>query len=126
MSLAQLFYAKETFRERVRQWRQACFRNASRLSRSSRDSRLTHHPSQFSLEALEPRVLLSATPTEAVACRRGPASWPVRSVLNALVRCAMALAVAMPIYAPYAVIEAVYIGIPDFDGGVAPSPHLPL
>ena len=26
MSLAQLFYFKETFRQRVRTWRQACFR----------------------------------------------------------------------------------------------------
>ena len=26
MSLAQLFFMKETFRESVRRWRQACFR----------------------------------------------------------------------------------------------------
>jgi|CXWL01.1.fsa_nt_gi hypothetical protein len=74
MSLAKLFYLKETFRERVRRWRQACFRyqSTSHVSRrSSLDrpdvSRFTSHASRFLLEALEPRVLLSATPTEVVA-----------------------------------------------------------
>src|SRR5690242_14361664 len=56
MSLAQLFYTKETFRERVRKWRHACFRRRRELSRERR----------FALEALEPRLLLSATPTEVV------------------------------------------------------------
>ena len=57
MSLAQLFFLKETFREQVRQWRQACFRKRVHMRREQR----------FTLEALEPRVLLSATPTELVA-----------------------------------------------------------
>ena len=52
MSLAKLFYMKETFRERVRQWRQACFRKRSQARREQR----------FTLEALEPRLLLSAAP----------------------------------------------------------------
>jgi hypothetical protein len=56
MSLAQLFYLKETFRNRVRQWRHACF------SRQAQSSALrTEH---FTLEILEPRLLLSATPTD--------------------------------------------------------------
>jgi len=54
MSLANLFYLKETFRENVRRWRQACFRHCARAG----------HEPRFTLEALEPRVLLSATPTE--------------------------------------------------------------
>ena len=52
MSLAQLFYMKETFRESVRRWRQVCFRKRSHARREQR----------FILEALEPRVLLSGTP----------------------------------------------------------------
>ena len=41
----------------MRQWRQACFRKRVHMRREQR----------FTLEALEPRVLLSATPTELVA-----------------------------------------------------------
>jgi len=73
MSLAQLFFMKETFREQVRRWRQACFRKRSALSTqhsafgSSHPSRLTSLASRFTLEALEPRLLLSATPTEVVS-----------------------------------------------------------
>ena len=46
MSLAQLFFMKETFRESVRRWRQACFRRKSQVSREQR----------FMLEQLEPRA----------------------------------------------------------------------
>src|ERR1051326_8857314 len=56
MSLATLFYLKETFRSHVRQWQQACWRRRTQLKRAPR----------FTLETLEPRVLLSATPTEVV------------------------------------------------------------
>jgi RHS repeat-associated protein len=73
MSLAQLFFMKETFRERVRRWRRACFRqrSASLVSRrSSLDcsdiSRFTFHASRFLLETLEPRLLLSVTPTDII------------------------------------------------------------
>ena len=68
MSLAKLFYLKETFRESIRLWRQACFRQRSH------PSRITHHAShptslasRFTLEALEPRLLLSASSMEVVA-----------------------------------------------------------
>ena len=72
MSLATLFYLKETFRARVRHWRQTCFRR--RLTPSFRSSPLptSHSPltrhtaSLFTLESLEPRLLLSATPTEVI------------------------------------------------------------
>ena len=57
MSLAKLFYMKETLRERVRQWRHACFRKRAYARRTER----------FTLEPLEARVLLSATPTEVIA-----------------------------------------------------------
>jgi hypothetical protein len=57
MSLANLFYLKETFRENMRRWRRACFRQRVRARREK----------YFALEALEPRVLLSATPTDVVA-----------------------------------------------------------
>lgn len=56
MSLAKLFYMKETFRESVRRWRHACFRRRSQVRREHR----------FAFEALEPRLLLSATPAEVV------------------------------------------------------------
>lgn len=56
MSLAKLFYMKETFRESVRRWRQACFRKRSHVRREQR----------FVLEALEQRVLLAATPAALV------------------------------------------------------------
>jgi|CXWL01.1.fsa_nt_gi RHS repeat-associated protein len=74
MSLAKLFYLKETFRESVRRWQQAGFRRRTTSlapGRSSLDSpdvsRFTLHASRFWLEALEPRLLLSATLTEVVA-----------------------------------------------------------
>ncbi len=57
MSLAQLFFMKETFRERVRCWRQDRFRKRTHVPREHR----------FTLEPLEPRLLLSATPIEVVA-----------------------------------------------------------
>src|SRR5690349_13909167 len=60
MTLAHLFYVKETFRERVRKWRHASFRQRTQLRRERR----------FALEALEPRVLLSATPNEAVTAQQ--------------------------------------------------------
>lgn len=50
MSLAQLFYFKETFRQRVRQWRQGCFTPRKRQQR------------ELIFEQLEPRLLLSITP----------------------------------------------------------------
>ncbi len=50
MSLAELFYCREAIRTRVKRWQ--------RKRRPSRQ--------QFSLEALEPRLLLSATPTEII------------------------------------------------------------
>jgi len=53
MSLAQLFYLKETFRERVRRWRRACFQRRAQPSVLS--------PQHFTLESLEPRLLLSVT-----------------------------------------------------------------
>jgi len=52
MSLAKLFYMKETFRASVRRWRQACFRKRTHARREQR----------FTLEALEPRLLLDASP----------------------------------------------------------------
>jgi len=55
MSLAQLFYFKETFRQRVRKWRQACF--SPRKRRRER---------RFVLEQLEQRILLDAVPTGTV------------------------------------------------------------
>ncbi|TKB72677.1 MAG: LEPR-XLL domain-containing protein, partial [Nitrospira sp.] len=58
MSLAKLFYMKETFRESVRRWRQACFRRRTQHS--------ALRTQNFQLEALEPRLLLSATPTEII------------------------------------------------------------
>jgi hypothetical protein len=57
MSLAKLFYVKETFRSHVRQWQHAYFHRRRQVRRERR----------FALEALEPRLLLSATPTEVVA-----------------------------------------------------------
>ena len=68
MSLAQLFFMKETFRESVRHWRQSCFRQRSNSSPVTHHaSCLTSLASRFTLEALEPRLLLSATPTEVIA-----------------------------------------------------------
>jgi|CXWL01.1.fsa_nt_gi hypothetical protein len=68
MSLAQLFFMKETFRESVRRWRQACFRQRSNSSPvTHHPSRLTSLASRFTLEMLEPRLLLSATPIEVVS-----------------------------------------------------------
>src|SRR5690348_12009243 len=60
MSLATLFYLKETFRSHVRQWRCAHFRRRDQLKRAPR----------FTVEALEPRVLLSATPSELVTTQQ--------------------------------------------------------
>ncbi len=60
MSLAKLFYLKETFRESVRRWRQGCFRKRSHARREQR----------FVLEALEPRVMLSATSTEVITTQQ--------------------------------------------------------
>jgi len=51
MSLAKLFYLKETFRERVRRWRRACFQRRVQSS--------VLRTQNFTLESLEPRVLLS-------------------------------------------------------------------
>ena len=89
MSLAQLFFMKETFRERVRRWRQACFRyqSTSHVSRrSSLDcpdvSRFTFHASRFLLEALEPRVLLSGTPDLVVTDLQAPTSAAVSSQMQ--------------------------------------------
>ena len=61
MSLAQLFYCREAIRNRVQRWRGA------RLRRHVDPSPITYHPSHFFLEALEPRLLLSATPADMVA-----------------------------------------------------------
>ena len=70
MSLAKLFYMKETFRENVRRWRQACFRQRSNSSPVTHHaSYLTSLASRFTLETLEPRLLLSATPTEVTAAQ---------------------------------------------------------
>jgi hypothetical protein len=75
MSLAQLFYLKETFRERMRRWRRRGLRDRTSFvtrqsaggwnsARSAQHSGLsTQH---FTLEPLEPRLLLSATPIEAI------------------------------------------------------------
>jgi nitrous oxidase accessory protein NosD len=52
MSLAQLFYCREAIRSRVKRWRE-------RRPRTTRN--------RFMFEALEPRLLLSATPTEIIA-----------------------------------------------------------
>lgn len=74
MSLAQLFYIKETFRERYRQWRQSCFRRRMQASQANRQSAgeaysapspqrtalFPSHESRFTLESLEPRIMLSA------------------------------------------------------------------
>ena len=62
MSLAQLFFMKETFRERVRHWRQACFRRRLTPSIGSDSALAKRVASRFTLEALEPRLLLSGTP----------------------------------------------------------------
>ena len=59
MSLAQLFFMKETFREQVRRWRKTCL-----LHHAQRSTFITQG---FLLEPLEPRLLLSATPMEVVA-----------------------------------------------------------
>lgn len=64
MSLATLFYMKETFRESVRRWRQACFRQRVACHSTIPHSTLSKSASRFLLEALEPRLLLSATPIE--------------------------------------------------------------
>jgi len=48
MSLAQLFYLKETFRTRVREWRQACFRSCSKTSTVNRQSSIGTQPSVLS------------------------------------------------------------------------------
>jgi hypothetical protein len=50
---------KETFREQVRHWRQTCFRRRAQPS--------ALRSQHFLIEALEPRLLLSATPTEVIA-----------------------------------------------------------
>ncbi|MGE0642374.1 MAG: Ig-like domain-containing protein [Nitrospira sp.] len=66
MSLAQLFYLRETFREHVRQWRLACFRQqAHHAARTTQSSVLSTQ--NFTLEPLEPRFLLSAAPAEILA-----------------------------------------------------------
>jgi len=89
MSLAQLFYLKETFRENLRRWRfrhrtpvlsfvegpvpsnveGSCVTRHSVLSPECsvlRPQFSALNPQSFQLEVLEPRVLLSATPTEAL------------------------------------------------------------
>ena len=55
MSLAELFYCREALRTRVKRWHSK--RQPSRQ--------------QFMLEALEPRLLLSATPAEIVVNQEG-------------------------------------------------------
>ena len=78
MSLAQLFYFKETFRQRVRKWRQACFRthvarhdtSFGGFANSSfhiPHSTFSKSASRFQLEALEPRLLMSVAPEPGLA-----------------------------------------------------------
>ena len=64
MSLAQLFFMKETFRASVRRWRQACFQRRTQHS--------ALRTQNFQFEALEPRLLLSATPTEIITPQELP------------------------------------------------------
>ncbi|MBI5830085.1 MAG: cadherin repeat domain-containing protein, partial [Chloroflexi bacterium] len=59
MSLAQLFYLKENVRQRVRQWKAQHRAWRKRTWRSPRQ-----RARSFSIEPLESRVLLSATPVE--------------------------------------------------------------
>ena len=66
MSLATLFYMKETFRESVRRWRQAGFRRRTQHARPEPSRRAAPSTQNFQLEALEPRLLLSGTPTEII------------------------------------------------------------
>src|SRR6187455_797152 len=58
MSLAQLFGLKETFRQRVKRAR----RDWLSSRRQSTAKRRRTHLSHFTLEMLEPRILLSAAP----------------------------------------------------------------
>jgi len=67
MSLAELFGLKETWRQRVRRTRRDWFR--SRPQVSSKRSRA--HLSRFTLEMLEPRLLLNAAPVIEAAERNG-------------------------------------------------------
>jgi hypothetical protein len=85
MSLAELFAMKETFRQQIHRWRR------SRLRRRSQHSVLsTQH---FLFESLEPRLLLSATPTEVVAPEEAlgtqaevtPSADPVLTIADATV-----------------------------------------
>ena len=71
MSLAQLFYLKETFRKNLRRgWRSKVASSKLQGSRShlapQPDTRnfFPRSASHFTLESFEPRVLLSASPTE--------------------------------------------------------------
>ncbi|MGE0642375.1 MAG: Ig-like domain-containing protein [Nitrospira sp.] len=64
MSLAQLFYLKETFREHVRRWRHACLWRRAQSSARRTPALSTVEGQLFTLEALEPRLLLSSTPIE--------------------------------------------------------------
>jgi len=61
MSLAELFGIKETFRQQIHRRRQASLRQQIGSAPGARRS------SRFVLESLEPRLLLSATPTELLA-----------------------------------------------------------
>jgi len=72
MSLAQLFFLNETFRQRVRRWRQACFRKHSQARREQR----------FTLEALESRLLLSGTPDLIVTAVTEPATAAVNGQVS--------------------------------------------
>ena len=69
MSLARLFYLKETFRENLRRWRRTSFvkRRSPIFSvdsaRSTQSSVLSPRP--FALESLEPRLLLSVSIADA-------------------------------------------------------------
>ena len=76
MSLAQLFYFKETFRQRVRQWRQAC------LTHCQHASHLTPHASRFQLEQLEPRVLLDAVPALPLDIEAGAIAGNIQQLVN--------------------------------------------
>src|SRR5689334_21658984 len=65
MSLAQLFYLKEAVRAQLRQWRRSRRRaSGSRRPVNRSTTRIPRPEPRFTLEALEPRLLLSATPVE--------------------------------------------------------------
>jgi hypothetical protein len=95
VSLPHVFFVKETWRKQLHRWQQSRY-NRQRLARSAQAHRvqsstpgtrlaahLTRFASQFFIESLEPRLLLSATPVEVVAPQESTALEPAAVIIHA-------------------------------------------